>query len=81
MSDFPHISFQLDGFDPDERIERGTRFRDWLDRRRSVRYFTDEPIDRACIELAIEAALSPLVTLAQYETDRAIRGGGFRSDR
>ncbi len=29
---------------------------------------------RAAGELAIEAALSPLITLAQYETDRAIRG-------
>lgn len=56
MSDFPHILFRLEGFDPEERVERGKRFRDWLDRRRSVRYFTDEPVDRRCIELAIEAA-------------------------
>ena len=56
MTDFPHIPFGLEGFDDAERVERGRRFRDWLDRRRSVRFFTDEPVDRGCIEVAIEAA-------------------------
>jgi iodotyrosine deiodinase len=56
VGEFPHIPFELVNFGPAERIERGRRFRDWLDSRRSVRYFTDEPVDRRCIELAIEAA-------------------------
>ena len=56
MSDFPHIPFEFEGFDAEERLDRGRRFRDWLDRRRSVRFFTDDPVDRACIEVAIEAA-------------------------
>lgn len=56
MPEFPHIPFRLVDHDPGERLERGRRFRDWLDTRRSVRFFTDEPVDRRCIELAIEAA-------------------------
>jgi nitroreductase len=56
LNDFPHIPFRLDDFDAETRLERGRRFREWLDRRRSVRFFTDEPVDRRCIEVAIEAA-------------------------
>jgi len=56
LTDFPHVPFRLEGFDAPDRLDRGAQFRDWLDRRRSVRFFTDEPVDRGCIELAIEAA-------------------------
>ncbi|RKZ16446.1 nitroreductase family protein [bacterium] len=56
MADFPHIPFTLRDFDAQSRLERGEQFRDWLDQRRSVRFFSDEPVDRRCIELAIETA-------------------------
>jgi iodotyrosine deiodinase len=56
VGDSGHMPFSLQDFDPETRLTRGAVFRDWLDRRRSVRDFTDEPVDRRCIELAIEAA-------------------------
>ena len=91
MESFPHIPFRLPDFDPVEREERGRRFRDWLDGRRSVRFFTDEPVDRRCIELAIEAAstapsgahMQPwtFVAISDPATKREIRLAAEREER
>ena len=40
----------------DEMRERAVRFRDDMDARRSARVFSDRPVDRELIELAIETA-------------------------
>ncbi len=41
---------------PDEMATRATRFRDTMERRRSVRMFSDEPVPRALIEHAVMTA-------------------------
>lgn len=91
MGDSGHIPFSLKDFDPETRLARGAAFRDWLDRRRSVRYFTDEPVDRRCIELAIEAAstapsgahMQPwtFVAISDSVTKRKIRLAAEREER
>lgn len=91
MSEFPHIEFRLQDFDADERLARGRRFRDWLDRRRSVRFFSDEPVERRCIEAAIEAAstapsgahMQPwtFVAVSDRRIKRQIRLGAEKEER
>jgi nitroreductase len=86
-----HIPYSLENFPPGERLRRGEEFRDWLDRRRSVRYFTDEPVDRRCIEVAIEAAstapsgahMQPwtFVAIEDPERKRRIRVAAEREER
>lgn len=91
MADFPHIPFHLRDYPAALRRQRGEQFRDWLDTRRSVRFFTDEPVDRACIELAIEAAstapsgahLQPwtFVAISDPKIKRTIRVAAEKEER
>ena len=91
MGDSGHIPYNLQDFDPQTRLARGSAFREWLDRRRSVRFFTDEPVDRRCIELAIEAAstapsgahMQPwtFVAISDPATRREIRLAAEREER
>ena len=91
MGDSGHIPYSLKDFDPQTRLARGSAFRDWLDGRRSVRFFTDEPVDRRCIELAIEAAstapsgahMQPwtFVAISDPATRREIRLAAEREER
>ena len=91
MGDSGHIPYSLLDFDPQTRLGRGSAFRDWLDRRRSVRFFTDEPVDRRCIELAIESAstapsgahMQPwtFVAISDPVTRREIRLAAEREER
>jgi nitroreductase len=86
-----HIPYSLENFPFEERLRRGEEFRDWLDLRRSVRYFTDEPVDRRCIEVAIEAAstapsgahMQPWTFVAIEDPDRKrqIRVAAEREER
>lgn len=46
----------LPRLDDSERLARAVAFRDLLRTRRTCRYFSDEPVPRAIIETAIEAA-------------------------
>ncbi|WP_181794402.1 nitroreductase family protein [Streptomyces sp. WELS2] len=52
----PFIPYRPDRYDEAEMVRRGKDFVSFLDRRRSVRFFSDEPVPRACIDLAIAAA-------------------------
>jgi nitroreductase len=91
VADSGHIPYSLQDFDPQTRLARGSAFRDWLDRRRSVRFFTDEPVDRRCIELAIESAstapsgahMQPwtFVAISDPATRREIRLAAEREER
>ncbi len=56
MSDHPFIPLQHERFDPEETKRRAEAFYELLDRRRSVRHFTDEPVPRELIETAIRTA-------------------------
>ena len=53
---YPFVPYRPDQYPEDEMIRRGREFRDFLGSRRSVRYFSEQPVPRACIDLAIECA-------------------------
>jgi nitroreductase len=51
-----HIPYRPARVPPEEALDRGQALLEHLDRRRSVRFFSDEPVDRRLIELAIRSA-------------------------
>ena len=85
------VPYQLDDLPPAERIERGREFHGELDRRRSVRDFSDAPVDRACIEWAIRAASTApsgahrqpwtFVAVSEPDTKRRIREAAETEER
>jgi iodotyrosine deiodinase len=57
MADAPHVPHKAyKEFAPQEMLARVTAFADDVHRRRSVRQFSDRPVDRAIIEQSIRAA-------------------------
>lgn len=57
MSDeFPQIEYDPLRFDHEEMKRRSAEFYDMMDKRRTVRRFTDEKFDRSILENAIKAA-------------------------
>lgn len=52
----PRIPYAIPPIDDDERLARGRSFFAELDARRSVRHFSDRPVPREAIELAIRSA-------------------------
>ncbi|MFI9423261.1 nitroreductase family protein [Streptomyces achromogenes] len=52
----PFVPYRPDRYDEAEMVRRGKDFVSFLERRRSVRFFSDEPVPRACVDLAIAAA-------------------------
>lgn len=54
--DFPHEPLRFRAYPPDEVRARARAFAAELTRRRTVREFSDRPVDRAVIEAAIDAA-------------------------
>ena len=52
----PRIPYATPDLDPADRLERARVFYQELDARRSVRDFSDAPVDRELIELAIRSA-------------------------
>ncbi|MEU9836667.1 nitroreductase family protein [Streptosporangium sp. NPDC048047] len=53
---YPFIPYRPARYPEDEMLARGREFYEHMDRRRSVRFFSDEPVPRECVELAIRTA-------------------------
>jgi iodotyrosine deiodinase len=51
----PFVPYEPERVDDGEMLERALAFREQMDRRRSVRMFSDEPVPLALIELAVAA--------------------------
>lgn len=55
-AEHPFITYQAERYDDAEMVERGRQFHELMDARRSVRLFSDEPVDASLIEQAIATA-------------------------
>jgi nitroreductase len=53
---FDHELYQWEHYGPEAMLERSSAFYQWLDKRRSVREFSDAPVSKAVIEQLIMAA-------------------------
>jgi nitroreductase len=56
MSDHPFVPHRPERLPEDEMLRRARAFHDELDRRRSVRHFSGDPVPRELVELAIRTA-------------------------
>jgi len=55
---FKHIRYKHDTYSTEEMLQRSKNYLEWLDKRRSVRHFSDKPIPREVIENLIMAGSS-----------------------
>ena len=53
---YPHVPYRPQRIPADETLQRGRDFFERMDSRRSVRHFSDAPVPREAIELAIRTA-------------------------
>ncbi len=58
MSEFPRVPYSTDRLPAAEQVRRGREFEALMDRRRSVRDFSPDPVPRELIEIAIRTASS-----------------------
>ena len=54
--EYRHVPYQVERLSETESLARGRDFFAEMDRRRSVRFFSDRPVPREAIELAIRTA-------------------------
>lgn len=80
MTKHPFIPFQMDEYSPQERLKRAQEFLEAMKKRRSVRFFSDEPVDRELIEYAIRtASTAPSGANRQPWRFVAVRDAGIKS--
>lgn len=53
---YPFVPYRPARYSPEEMLRRGREFFSLVDSRRSVRFFSDEPVPRECVDLAVMAA-------------------------
>lgn len=56
MSKYPFISYTRETFDAEEMINRSLAHFEWMDKRRTIRDFSDRPVPKEVIENIIKAA-------------------------
>lgn len=90
-SEHPFVEYRNQDLTPDQMMARGASFHQLMEARRSVRLFSDEPVDRALIEQAIlTASTAPsgahkqpwtFVATEDPEVKRAIREAAEEEER
>ncbi len=88
---YPYRTYRPERIDADVALARGEALHDELDRRRSVRFFSDAPVPRSLIETAIRAASTApsgahqqpwtFVCVSDPETKRAIREAAEQEEK
>lgn len=53
---YPYIKYSHVHYEPEEMVTRSAQFHNWMDKRRSVREFSDAPVPREVIENIIKSA-------------------------
>ena len=91
MPDPDYIPLDFSEYPPDEMLSRATAFYDDLKRRRSVRQFSDRPVDRAVVEACLRTAGSApsganmqpwhFVVVSDPEVKARIRQAAEREER
>jgi iodotyrosine deiodinase len=60
ISGFPFISYKKETFADDKMLERSKQFYNWMDKRRTVRDFSDRPVPKQVIEnIILTASTAP----------------------
>jgi iodotyrosine deiodinase len=53
---YPYIKYAKEAFPPEQTLEKSRFFYDWMNQRRTIREFSDTPVDKAVIENILRAA-------------------------
>jgi nitroreductase len=56
INGFKHIRLEHESYSEEEMLSRSSSYYNWLDKRRSVREFSDQPVPKSVIENIIKAA-------------------------
>ncbi len=85
-----YVPLQFERHAESEMVARATEFYELMNRRRSVRFFSADPIPRVCIEYAVRAAATApsgahrqpwrFVIVDDKEIKRSIRGAAEREE-
>ncbi|MEV4174891.1 nitroreductase family protein [Nonomuraea sp. NPDC049709] len=88
---YPHVRYTPERYGPEEMVRRGEEFHRLVDRRRSVRAFSAEPVPYRCVELAVRAANTApsgahqqpwkFVAIGDPETKRRVREAAEAEER
>ena len=53
---YPFVSYSKETFSEEEMIKRSNEFYEWINKRRTVRDFSDKPVTKEVIEKIVQAA-------------------------
>lgn len=56
INGFEHVSYEQETYPEEEMVSRSKAYYEWLDKRRSVRAFSDKPVPKEVIENLIKSA-------------------------